>query len=75
MRLIFKKVIEQKKLKSQIAGWNDFLPHVEKFDSWTSLLTVRLKEVMLFEEPEPLTSNELNTLTKKKIVHVLLEKR
>ena len=31
MRLIFKKVIEQKKIKSQIAGWNDFLPHVEKF--------------------------------------------
>jgi len=66
MRLIFKKVIEQKKIKSQIAGWNDFLPHVEKFDSWTSSLTVRLKEVMLFEEPEAWTSEELNSLTKQK---------
>tara|TARA_Y100001968_G_scaffold326017_1_gene368304 strand:+ start:155 stop:751 length:597 start_codon:yes stop_codon:yes gene_type:complete len=66
MRLIFKKVIKQKKLKSQIAGWNDFLPHIEKFDSWTSLLTLRLKEVMLFEEPEPWTSDELNRLTKEK---------
>ena len=75
MRLIFKKVIEQKKIKSQIAAWNDFLPHVQKFDSWTSLLTIRLKEVLLYEEPEPFASNELNTLTKKKIVHVLLEKR
>ena len=66
MRLVFKKVIEQKKLKSQISGWNDFLPHIEKFDSWTSLLTLRLKEVMLFEEPEPWTSDELNSLTKEK---------
>ena len=66
MRLIFKKVIEHKNLKSQVAGWKDFLPHVEKFDSWTPLLTNRLKEVMLFEEPEPWTSTELNTLTKEK---------
>ena len=66
MRLIFKKVIEHKKLKSQVTGWNDFLPHVEKFDSWNSLLTSRLKEVMLFEEPEPWTSSELNTITKEK---------
>tara|TARA_B100000965_G_C19402061_1_gene673705 strand:+ start:221 stop:817 length:597 start_codon:yes stop_codon:yes gene_type:complete len=66
MRLIFKKVIEYKNLKSQVAGWLDFLPHVEKFDSWTPLLTIRLKEIMLFEEPEPWTSTELNTLTKEK---------
>ena len=49
-----------------MAGWNDFIPHVEQFDSWTSLLTARLKEVMLYEEPEPWTSDELNSLTKEK---------
>ena len=66
MRTIFKKNIEQKKLRSQVDGWNDFIQHVERNDSWDISLTSRLKEVMLFEEPEPWTSNELNNLTNEK---------
>jgi len=66
IRLVFKKVIEQKKIKSQVVGWKDFLPHVENLDSWTPSLTTRLKEIILFEEPEAFTPNELNILTKGK---------
>ena len=66
MRAVFKKVIEVRGLKSQKAAWDDFLPHIEKFDSWNLSLTSRLREVLLFEEPEPWTSDELNRLTKNK---------
>ena len=66
MRAVFKKIIQERSFKSQISGWDDFLPHVQKFDSWDLSLTNRLKEILLFEEPEPWTANELNNLTKDK---------
>tara|TARA_Y100001968_G_scaffold323896_1_gene362309 strand:- start:2273 stop:2872 length:600 start_codon:yes stop_codon:yes gene_type:complete len=66
MRAVFKKMIEVKGLKNSKSAWKDFLPHIEKFDSWDLSLTNRLKEVLLFEEPEPWSSQELNRLTKEK---------
>ena len=66
MRAVFKKIIKERNFKNQISGWNDFLPHVQKFDSWDSSLTNRLKEILLFEEPDPWTADELNILTKDK---------
>ena len=66
MRAVFKKIIQDRCFKNQISGWDDFLPHVQKFDSWDSSLTNRLKEILLFEEPEPWTAEELNNLTKDK---------
>jgi len=66
MRALFKKVINKRKIKKSIIAWNDFLPHVEKFKEWTPSLTIRLKEVLLFEDPEPWSAEELNNLTKNK---------
>ena len=66
MRAVFKKIIQERNFKNQISAWDDFLPHVEKFDSWDLSLTNRLKEILLFEEPEPWTAEELNNLTKDK---------
>ena len=66
MRSIFKKIIIEKNLKTQSNAWTDFLPHFEKLDAWNASLTFRLKEILLFEEPEPWTSIELNNLTKNK---------
>ena len=66
MRAVFKKIIKDRKLKSSSIGWNDFLSHVQKLDSWDSFLTYRLKEVLLYEDPEPWSADELNRLTKEK---------
>ena len=66
MRAVFKKVIKERSYKSQKVAWEDFLFHVEKFDPWDLSLTNRLKEILLFEEPEPWTAEELNILTKEK---------
>ena len=63
MRALFKNFSKYKALKSPIDAWCDFLPHDEKLDFWDESLTNRLNEVLLYEEPEPLTSNELNRLT------------
>mgnify|MGYP001300447575 CR=1 FL=1 len=66
MRSVFKKVIKDRNLKSYKSAWDDFLPHVERLDSWDEALTNRLKEVLLFEEPEPWSADELNRLTQRK---------
>tara|TARA_Y100001968_G_C19285550_1_gene681489 strand:+ start:304 stop:903 length:600 start_codon:yes stop_codon:yes gene_type:complete len=66
MRAVFRKIIEVRGLKSNKTGWDDFLPHLSKFDSWDLSLTNRLREILLFEEPESWTYNELNRLTKDK---------
>ena len=66
MKAMFKKIIEVRNLNSQKAAWDEFLPHVEKFEAWDSSFTTRLKEVLLFEEPEPWSASELNKLTKDK---------
>ena len=66
MRAFFKKIVRERNLKGQKNGWEEFLPHVEKFDSWNLLLTSRLKEILLYEEPEPFSAIELNSLTNDK---------
>ncbi len=66
MRALFKKVINKRKFKKQIYAWNDFIPHVEKFKEWSPPLTIRLKEILLFEDTEPYSPDELNHLTKNK---------
>ena len=66
IRLVFKKIIQERSYKTHKSAWEDFLPHVVKFDSWDLSLTSRLKEVLLFEEPEPWSAAELNKITKGK---------
>ena len=63
IRAVFKKIIEVRRLNSNKEGWEDFFPHLSVLDLWDLSLTNRLKEVLLFEEPEPWTSSELNRLT------------
>jgi len=67
MRGVFKKFSLEGQFRSQKEAWIDFLPHVECYKQWSPLLSKRLMEVMLFEEPEPWTHEELNEFTNKKI--------
>ena len=53
-------------MPSQKTAWQDFLPHVQALENWDVSLTTRLKEIMLYEEPEPFSAIELNKLTKDK---------
>ena len=69
MIAVFKKVTKKKKIKSQLHAWNNFLPHSECFTEWTPSLTSRLRDVMLFEEPELWTADELTQLTDSKTCH------
>ena len=62
MKGLFEKVIKQRDYKSSKAAWLDFIPLVEKYNQWNKFYTLRLKEILLIEEPDPWTDDELNEL-------------
>ena len=62
MKGLFEKVIKQRDYKSSKEAWLDFIPLVEKYNQWNKFYTLRLKEILLIEEPDPWTDDELNVL-------------
>ncbi len=66
-KAVFHEEVKRKKYKSKKDAWNDFIAHIDCFDQWNDLYTLRLKEVLFIKDGDPLTSDEMNSLTKGKI--------
>ena len=66
IKAIFEKERVKKKYKSTKDAWDDLISHINCFDQWNEIYTFRLKESLFIEHAEPLTSDEMNLLTKGK---------
>ncbi len=66
IKAIFRKELRKKNYKSASDGWNDLISHINCFDQWNDMYTYKLKESLFFEHGDPLTSDEMNLLTKGK---------
>ena len=66
IKAIFEKELKKKKYKSIKDGWNDLISHINCFDQWNDIYTLRLKESLFIEHGDPLSSDEMNLLTKGK---------
>ena len=62
MKGLFNKIFQERNYTKINQCWKDFIPLVEKFSQWNHFYTLRLKEVMLIEDPDPWTGDELNEL-------------
>ena len=62
MKGLFNKIFHERNYIKPNDCWQDFIPLVEKFSQWNNFYTLRLKEVMLIEVPDPWTADELNEL-------------
>ena len=62
MKGLFNKIFHERNYTKPNDCWKDFIPLVEKFSQWNNFYTLRLKEVMLIEVPDPWTADELNEL-------------
>ena len=66
IKAIFLKELQRKQYISIKDGWNDLIMHINCFDQWNDLYTLRLKESIFIEHGDPLTCDEMNSLTKGK---------
>ena len=62
IKAIFKEELKRKGYKSIKEAWNDFINHINCFDQWDEICSLRLKESLFFEHGNPLTSDEINHL-------------
>ena len=63
MRGVFEKEIVNRNFDNKSDAFNDFLNSVKVFEDLNNYFSVRLKEIMLSDNPNPWTGNELNELT------------
>ena len=63
MRGVFNKTIEIKGFKSKKQAFSDFCRHLTHYPSLNEFSVLRLKEVMLMDDPDPWTGKELNDLS------------
>lgn len=63
MRELFLRTVDEKGYSSKKKAFSDLCRHLDCYEKWNTELTMRLKEVMLMEDPEPFTGNELNDLS------------
>ena len=64
IKAVFRKELKRKGYGSIKEGWNDFINHINCFDQWNEKSSFRLKETLFIEHADPLTSEEINDLTK-----------
>ncbi len=64
IKAIFEKEVERKEYKSIKNAWNDLIRHISCFDQWSDIYTFRLKESLFIDHADPLSSEEINLLTK-----------
>tara|TARA_Y100001968_G_scaffold292421_1_gene297602 strand:- start:268 stop:576 length:309 start_codon:yes stop_codon:yes gene_type:complete len=64
MRGVFQKTYNEKGFNSKKVAFLDFCQHVRGYQEWNEVLSLRLKEVMLMDDPDPFTGKELNDLCK-----------
>ena len=67
IKAIFRRELRRKGYKSIKEGWNDFINHIDCFDQWNEICSLRLKESLFIEHADPLTSDEINKLKYGKI--------
>ena len=63
MRGVFDKEVEKRNFKNKKDAFDDFYKHIKNYDQLSYFFIVRLKEVMLSDNPNPWTGKELNDLT------------
>ena len=66
IKAVFEKERVRKQYKSTKDAWDDLISHINCFDQWNKIYTFRLKESLFIEHADPLTSDEMNQLTKGK---------
>ncbi len=64
MRGVFQKTYNEKGFNSKKVAFLDFCQHVRGYEKWNEALSLRLREVMLMDDPDPFTGKELNDLSK-----------
>ncbi len=62
MREVFLKTVEKKGYSCKTKAFSDFCTHLNGYEKWNKNLSLRLKEVMLMDDPEPFTGDQLNDL-------------
>jgi len=62
IRAIFEKELKRKHYKNIKEAWNDFISHINCFEQWDEICSLRLKETLFIEHAEPLTGDEINFL-------------
>ena len=63
MREVFVRTVKEKGFSSNLEAFSDFSQYLQDYENWNEASTMRLREVMLMENPEPWTGNELNDLS------------
>ncbi len=66
IKAFFHKEVERKKYKSNKDAWMDLISHIKCFDQWNDIYTFRLQEAIFIDHGDPLSSDEMNHLTKGK---------
>ena len=64
---VFREEAKKKQYKSTMDAWDDLIAHIDCFDQWNDIYTLRLKEALFIKDGDLLTADEMNTLTKGKI--------
>ncbi|AAQ00592.1 MULTISPECIES: hypothetical protein [Prochlorococcus] len=64
---VFLEETKRQQYNSSIDAWNDLIGHIECFDQWNDIITLRLKEALFIKGGDDLTCDEMNSLTKGKI--------
>ena len=62
IKAIFKKELKRRQYKSTKDAWNDFIKHLNCFDQWNEVCSIRLKESLFIEHGDPLSCDEMNSL-------------
>ena len=62
IKAVFRKELKRKGYSSMKKAWNDFINHINCFDQWNEICSLRLKEFLFIEHGDPLISDEINNL-------------
>ncbi len=62
IKAVFMKEWKRKGYKSSKEAWNDFINHINCFDQWNDIFSLRLKESLFIDHGDPLSSDEINNL-------------
>ena len=63
MKGLFDKEFESRNFNSKNEAFDDFFSHLEAYVQLDQSTTIRLKEILLTDKPNPWTGKELNDLT------------
>ncbi len=63
MRGVFYKELEKRNFDNKSVAFDDFLESVQAYDQLDNSFSVRLREILLSDNPNPWTGKELNELT------------